>query len=342
MRLGDPITVPESEGILPVDARSGEYNPPILQAGSSCDGWAFALSNYHVALSNLSLFLICVVIWGSTWIAITFQLGDVQPAASVFYRFLLAALILFAFCRLRRLNLRFGPRQHIALAAQGTLMFSLSYVYVYRAEALVVSGLVAMGFSASPLLNMVGVRMAYGTPMSWRVAFGALLGIAGIVLVFLPELGTLAADSQAVRGALYTILAVVTSAAGSVIATRNPARAVPVWQAMAFAMLYGSVCTLLVALVSGERLGFDGSPRYVGSLLYLAVLGSVVAFAGYLTLLERIGAARAGYIGVMVPIVALLISYLFEGFAWRASTWMGIGLSVAGNVVILRRAWPSP
>jgi drug/metabolite transporter (DMT)-like permease len=280
----------------------------------------------------------CIAIWGSTWIAITFQLGTVQPAASVFYRFLLAALILFAFCRSRRLNLRFGPRQHLALVLQGALMFSLSYLCVYYAETLVVSGLVAVGFSASPLLNMLGVRMAYGTPMSWRVAFGALLGIAGIVLVFLPELGALAADSQVARGALYTVLAVVTSAAGSVIATRNPTRAVPVWQAMAFAMLYGSVCSLLVALGSGQPLGFDGSPRYVGSLLYLAVLGSVIAFAGYLTLLERIGAARAGYIGVMVPIVALLISYLFEGFAWRPATWAGIALSVSGNVVILRRA----
>jgi drug/metabolite transporter (DMT)-like permease len=290
------------------------------------------------ALSNLSLFLMCVAIWGSTWIAITFQLGNVQPAASVFYRFLLAALILFALCRARRLNLRFGAHQHLALVVQGTLMFSLSYLCVYYAETLVVSGLVAVGFSASPLFNMLGVRLAYGTPMSWRVAFGALLGITGIVLVFLPQLGTLASDSRVARGALYTVLAVVTSAAGSVVATRNPARAVPVWQAMAFAMLYGAVCSLLVALGLAQPLGFDWSTRYVGSLLYLAVFGSVIAFAGYLTLLERIGAARAGYIGVMVPIVALLISYLFEGFDWRSATWIGIGLSVAGNVVILRRA----
>ncbi len=167
-------------------------------------------------LSNLTLFLICGAIWGSTWIAITFQLGNVQPAASVFYRFLLAALILFAFCRSRRLNLRFGLRQHLALMLQGMLMFSLSYLCVYYAETLVVSGLVAMGFSASPLLNMLGVRIAYGTPMSWRVAFGALLGIAGIVLVFWPELGPLTADSRLVRGTLYTVAAVVTSAAGSV------------------------------------------------------------------------------------------------------------------------------
>jgi drug/metabolite transporter (DMT)-like permease len=291
-----------------------------------------------MALSNLSLFLMCAAIWGSTWIAITFQLGNVHPAASVFYRFLLAALILFAFCRTRGRNLRFGPRQHGALALQGVLMFSLSYLGVYYAETMVVSGLVAMGFSASPLLNMLGVRIAYDTPMSWRVALGALLGIAGIAVVFGPELGPLAADSTLVRGALLTAFAVITSAAGSVIASRNAARGVAVWQAMAYAMLYGSLCSLLVALLSGQSLGFDWSSRYLASLLYLAIFGSVMAFAGYLTLLERIGAARAGYIGVMVPIVALLISYWFEGFAWRATTWIGIALSIAGNVVILRRA----
>src|SRR4030095_12763986 len=183
-----------------------------------------------MALSNLSLFVMCVAIWGSTWIAITFQLGNIQPAASISYRFLLAALILLAFCRLRGLNLRFGLRQHVALMLQGVLMFSLSYLAVYYAETLVVSGLVAMGFSASPLLNMLGVRIAYGTPMSWRVAFGALLGIAGIVLVFWPELGPLATDSRLLRGILYTVVAVVASAAGSVIATRNHARGGPVWQ----------------------------------------------------------------------------------------------------------------
>lgn len=291
-----------------------------------------------MALSNLSLFLICVAIWGSTWIAITFQLGSVAPAVSVFYRFLLAALILFAFCRWRGLNLRFGVRQHLALAAQGTMMFSLSYLCVYHAETLVISGLVAVGSSASPLLNMLGVRVAYGTPMSWRVGLGGVLGIAGIALVFWPELGTLAADAQAARGALYTILAVLASAAGNVIATRNAQRRVPVWQAMAFAMLYGSCCSLLVLLGSGHGLEFDRSLRYAASLLYLAVLGSVIAFAGYLTLLERIGAARAGYVGVMVPMVALLISSVFEGFTWRPETWLGVGLSVAGNVMILRRA----
>jgi drug/metabolite transporter (DMT)-like permease len=189
-----------------------------------------------------------------------------------------------------------------------------------------------------PLLNMLGVRVTIGTPMTVRVALGGLLGIAGIVIVFWPELGALAADAKVVRGALFTVIAVVTAAAGSVVAARNAHRGVPVWQGMAFAMSYGAVFSLLLAVIAGRPLSFDWSLSYTASLLYLAVFGSVIAFGGYLTLLGRIGAARAGYIGVMVPIVALLISSVFEGFAWHAPTWLGVGLSIAGNIVMLRRS----
>lgn len=287
---------------------------------------------------SLSLFALCVGIWGSTWIAITYQLGTVAVEASVFYRFLLAAGILLGYCRWRGLSLRFGWREHAAIAAQGVCMFSLGYMFVYRAEALIVSGLVAVGFSASPLINMLAMRLVFGTPMHPRVVLGALLGIAGIALVFWPEFATLSSDANVVRGAVYTMLGVFASAAGSVIASRNAKHGVPVWPALALGMLYGAACSLLIALNAGKAFAFEWSASYVASLLYLATFGSVIAFAGYLTLLARIGPARASYIGVMVPIVALAISALFEGYAWRLETWAGIGLSMAGNVVMLRRA----
>ena len=156
-----------------------------------------------------------------------------------------------------------------------------------------VSGLVAVGFSAMPLLNMLGVRVTIATPMTVRVALGGLLGTAGIVIVFWPELGSLAADAKLVRGALFTVLAVVTATAGSVVAARNAHRAVPVWQGLAFAMLYGAVFSLLLAVISRRPLAFDWSPSYAGSLLYLAVFGSVIAFGGYLTAgPHRCGARR--------------------------------------------------
>ena len=133
-------------------------------------------------MSNLRLFAASVAIWGSTWFAITFQLGRVEPEASVAYRFLLASLLLFAYCAARRLPLRFPPRDHAWIAAQGMTMFGASYIFVYYAEQHIVSGLVAVGFSASPLLGMFGQRLFFGTPITARIASGSVLGIAGIGL----------------------------------------------------------------------------------------------------------------------------------------------------------------
>ena len=277
-----------------------------------------------------------MAIWCSTWIAITFQLGRVAPEASVFYRFLAASLVVFAYCLARRLPLRYPLREHLWIALLGVAMFSVSYIFVYYAEAHVVSGLVAVGYSASPLLGMLGMRLFFGTPMTGKVALGSALGIGGITLVFWPEFARLQDDRETGLGALFTALAVVVSTLGSMVAHRNQAAKLPLWQSMAWGMLYGALFSLAVTFATGKTLAFEATPAYILSLLYLAILGSVVAFAGFLTLLQRIGAARAGYIGVMVPIVALVVSAAFEGFRWQALTWLGIAVSVAGNVIVLR------
>ncbi len=288
-------------------------------------------------MSNLQLFLACVAIWGSTWIAITFQLGKVAPEASVFYRFLLASLVLFAYCRARGLPLRYRAREHAWMALMGLLMFSVSYIAVYYAESHVVSGLVAVGYSASPLLGMLGMRLFFRAPMTAPLIAGSALGILGITLVFWPEFARMKTDGDVALGALFTAVAVIVSTLGSMVAHRNQDARLPLWQTMAWAMLHGSLFSLAVALATGKTLAFEPTPAYLLSLLYLAILGSVVAFAGFLTLIERIGVARAGYIGVMVPIVALVISAAFEGFRWHPLTWIGIAVSVAGNVIILRK-----
>lgn len=287
-------------------------------------------------MGNVRLFLVCVAIWGSTWLAIKFQLGRVAPEASVFYRFLLASLLIFAYCLARGKALRFAPREHLWLALLGVLMFSVSYICVYYAERFVVSGLVAVGYSASPLLGMLGMRLFFGTPMTRRVIAGSILGIVGIALVFKPEFSRLHGDSDTAVGALFTVLSVVVATLGSMVAHRNHEARIPLWQGMAWGMLYGSMFSLGVALALGRPLEFDFTAGYILSLVYLAVLGSIIAFGAFLTLLKRVGAARAGYIGVMVPIVALVVSAAFEGFQWHALTWLGIAISVAGNVIVLR------
>jgi len=288
-------------------------------------------------LSNLQLFVACVAIWGSTWLAITFQLGAIAPEVSVAWRFLLASSLLFAYCLARGLPLRYSPREHAWIALQGVLMFSASYIAVYYAEQNVVSGLVAVGYSASPLLGMLGTRLVFRTPMTQALIAGSILGIAGVVLVFWPEFSHLQADRRTALGAAFTAAAVVLSTLGSMAAHRNQEAHLPLWQGMAWAMLYGALFSLAIAAASGKPLAFQWTAPYALSLAYLAVLGSVVAFAGYLTLIRRMGVARSGYIGVMVPVVALGVSAVFEGFRWHAFTGLGIAVSVAGNVVVLRQ-----
>ena len=288
-------------------------------------------------MSNLQLFIAAVAIWGSTWLAITFQLGKVAPEASVFYRFLFASVLVFAYCFARKLPLRYTLKQHLWVALMGVLMFSVSYILVYYAEQHVVSGLVAVGYSASPMLGLIGMRVFFGTPMTRLLVVGSILGMVGIALVFWPEFARLQGDRKTALGAMYTITAVVVSALGSIVAQRNSRAGQPLWQSLAWGMLYGATFSLGFTLAAGQPLAFEATMPYVLSLVYLAVLGSILAFAAYLTLLHRVGAARAGYIGVMVPIVALVISAAFEGFRWHALTWLGIAVSVAGNVIVLRR-----
>jgi drug/metabolite transporter (DMT)-like permease len=287
-------------------------------------------------LSNLRLFVACVAIWGTTWLAIKFQLGVVAPEASVGYRFLIASLLLFVYCRARRLPLRFSRRDHAWIALQGLLMFGASYVFVYYAEQHLPSGLVAVGYSASPLVNLAVSRVAFGTRATAGVAVGGLMGVAGIALVFWPEISRAEAGAGALAGGALTAAGVLSSSIGNVFATRLDRLGVNVWQKMAWGMAYGAAGCAAAALASGQGLSFQWTPGYVLSLLYLAFLGSIGAFAAYLTLLARVGAARAGYVGVMTPIVALAISGIVERFSWGPLTLAGVAVAVAGNVVMLR------
>lgn len=285
--------------------------------------------------SDLRHFVTCAVIWSTTWIAITFQLGDVAPAVSVFWRFGLAALLLAAYCVARGYPLRATLAAQRELFAMGAFLFCGAYLCVYYAEQHLVSGLVAVGYSASPLVNMVASRLAFGTRMSRRVIAGGLLGIAGVVCVFWPEFMRIGADRVVLLGAAFTAGGVLASALGNVFSSRAQRHGGNVWQKMAWAMGWGAALAGAIGLVRGEAFGMPATAGYILALLYLAIAGSIVTFASYLTLLETIGAARAGYIGVIVPIVALAISSVFEHYAWHPLAFAGIAFAVAGNVIIL-------
>src|SRR5882762_7220546 len=286
-------------------------------------------------MNALGLYLTSVLIWGSTWLAITFQFGTVPPVVSVVYRFALAGLILLAWARFKGLRLRFSRDEHLWMALQGSLLFGGNYVCVYLAETHITSGLVAVAFSLLVVLNIVGSRIFFGTPLRRATVLGAILGLTGIVLVFLPEFGRDTGKGSPALGISLSLVGAVTASMGNIVAYRNHGRGLPVVQMNLFGMIYGAILVAAFAVVTGQPFRFDGSAHYLLSLVYLAVFGSILAFGAFLALLGRIGADRAGYVTVAIPIVALLLSAAFEGLRWHMSLVLGILLCVAGNVAVL-------
>jgi len=284
-------------------------------------------------MGPIPLFSIATLIWGSTWLAITFQLGVVAPEASVAYRFALSALMVAGWCLATGRSLRFPPRQHAWFAAQGALLFGLNYLCVYWAEQYIASGLTAVLFSLIVFLNLVGVRVFFATSFNQRTVFGATLGVAGVALLFWRELATM--QNEALRGIAFGLAAAVFASGGNLVAVRNQRRGVPLLPSVAWAMAYGTATVAAIVAFSGIEWTFDSRRAYVVSLLYLAAFGSVIAFATYLTLLGKIGAARAGYVGVAVPVMALLLSTLFEHYQWTVPALIGALLCGAGNVLFL-------
>ena len=289
-------------------------------------------------LKNWQLFAICVFTWGTTWYAITFQIGYVVPPVGVALRFALAGAVVLASCWLQDVGLRFTRRDHVLLALQGSFLYGLSYICVYHAELYIVSGLVAVGYSASPLVAGLGANLLFGVRVSGRFVSGGLLGLAGIALIFWPEFARAAGSHGVLLGALFTVAAVLLSTVGSLTAFRNREHKLPFWPALGFGMLYGAAVGAIIALLQGESFALPSAASWWLSLFYLALAGSVLTFACFLTLQERIGPGPSGAIGVMTPLLALLVSIAFEGFRPDALTFAGAGLALTGNVLMLRRA----
>jgi drug/metabolite transporter (DMT)-like permease len=286
-------------------------------------------------MSNALLYAITVVIWGSTWLAIEFQLGVVPPEISVVYRYAGASLLLFAWSRIRGLRLAFGLRDHARFLLLGLLLFGLNYILTYRAQIYITSALTAIVFTSIVWMNIVNARVFFGVRADRRVLVGAVLGVAGIVTLFAPQVSELTLSDTVLYGCLLAGLAALIASFGNMASQSAQRAGLPVVQSNAWGMLYGTIITAVIAMLQGHEFVFDGSAGYVGSLLYLTVFGSIVAFGAYLTLLGRIGAHKAGYAMVMFPVVALILSAMFEDLEIDARVIVGTLLVLAGNVFVL-------
>jgi len=284
------------------------------------------------------LFAVCVLTWGTTWHAITYQVGVTSPEFGVAVRFGLAGACVLAWRAWLGERLRFSAREHAWLALQGVFLYGVSYICVYHAEKHLPSGLVAVGYSASPLMAGIGAAWLFGTVMSRRFIMGGLMGLAGVALIFWPEFGKAREGNATALGAMFTLGSVLLSTVGSLAASRNGPRGLPMWQTMGFGMLYGALASLVVVLASGQSLVWPAVVSWWVAMLYLALAGSVLAFASYLTLLGQLGAGPAGTIGVMTPLLALVVSMAFEHYQPDMLTAIGALLAIAGNVLMLRRA----
>jgi drug/metabolite transporter (DMT)-like permease len=217
---------------------------------------------------------------------------------------------------------------------QGFTLFGLSSIGSYLATAYMTSGLVAVVFSTILLWNILNLRIFMMQPVAWRALWGGMIGLSGICIVFWQDLSTFAA-SRGLIGLFIALAGAYLASVGNIVGTRNAKKGVPVTQANAFGMGYGGLLTLLIHFTMGGTLIIDWSIGYLGPMLYLTVFGSIVAFGCYMMLINRIGAEYAAYVALLMPIIALVLSTMFEGYRWTSNAFVGVTLVLAGNLVIL-------
>jgi drug/metabolite transporter (DMT)-like permease len=298
-------------------------------------------------MTNLLLYLLTVLIWGTTWIALKLQLGVVPIAWSIAYRFWLAAAVLLVWLAWqawrRGSKLRLPPREiwpH--LLAQGLCLFCLNFVCFLTASQWIASGLVAVCFSTAPVWNALNGRVFQGKALSPRVLWGAGLGLAGLLLLFGGEVFKDLGRAQTLYGLALALVGTYCFSLGNLLSGAMQKRGQTPLQTNAWAMTIGATVIALFALGTGQPARFDTSAQYVGAWLYLAIPGSVIGFTAYLTLVGRMGADRAAYCTVLFPVVALNVSAWVERYHWTLPALAGLCLVALGNVVVFWRGTKPP
>jgi drug/metabolite transporter (DMT)-like permease len=286
-------------------------------------------------MRSILLYVATVLIWGSTWLAIEFQLGVVEPQVSLVYRFGLAAVLMWAYIFFKKLPMNYSSKDHLFFLALATCVFGFNYLILYWAQAYLTSAMTSIAFSTLLVMNILNTRLWFGKPIAGRIYVGAVLGLAGIVALFWQDIKSLDWSSEAMLGLGLALAGTLVASFGNMVSVRNSKRHIGVMQGNAWGMLYGTIILSVVVLLSGAKFTFDYALPYIASLLYLSVFGTVVAFACYFVLLKEIGPEKASYSTVMFPVVAVALSMMFEGFVWQANTIVGFVLVLIGNVVVL-------
>jgi drug/metabolite transporter (DMT)-like permease len=286
---------------------------------------------------NLSLYLLTVLIWGTTWIALKLQLGVVAIPVSIVYRFALAALVLFVLLLLSRKLQPMNRRGHLICLAQGLCLFCINFMCFLHASQWIPSGLVAVVFSTATLWNALNARVFFGQKIARNVLLGGGLGLLGLGLLFWPELVGHSASPQTLLGLGLALLGTLCFSAGNMLSSLQQKAGLKPLTTNAWGMAYGATMLAVYCLFQGIAFDVEWSTRYIGSLLYLVIPGSVIGFTAYLTLVGRMGPERAAYCTVLFPVVALNVSAFVEGYQWTAPALAGLVLVMLGNVLVFRK-----
>ena len=288
-------------------------------------------------LVDIASLAVCTIIWSTTWRAIKLQLGGPPPMESVVYRFALASVLLFAFGLFTRRGMALTRRQHLEAAGQGLFNFSIQYALVYQAEQTVSSGATAVIFAGTPFINLVLFRLFRDQRAGGWAWVAAALGLIGVAILAISQAKGPAAAPGLAAGILMALAGVVSASVGNVFADRSHAAGAALIPSTAWAMTYGAGILALYVVITGQPWSFEPSLRYVASLAYLAVLGSVVAFLTFYALARRSGYALASYIAALTPPAAMAISSLTEGARWGLGGLAGLALVLAGQGILIRR-----
>ena len=295
-----------------------------------------AISEPACRVHTAVLYAATVLIWGTSWLAITFQLGPVDPLVSVAHRMALAALLCAALTWLRGSFVAMGPADHLRIFIQGMCLFCCNYLLIYSATADLSTGLIAVMFSTMVILNALGGTLFLSQPLHGEVLLGGLLGIFGMGVLFYPELESLSWSDPRLRALMICFLGTLCASAGNLLASGNLRRGLTVLTCNTWGMFYGALTLYIAAVLLGVEIRMSFERDYLLSLAYLAFFATVLAFWAYMSLLGRIGADRASYTTLLFPIVALLMSSLVEDYRFTLWSLAGLLLVLGGNWLALR------
>jgi drug/metabolite transporter (DMT)-like permease len=278
---------------------------------------------------------VTTLVWGSTWVVIKDQLGSVPPAWSVTWRFALAAVGMFALALIRRESVRVGPEAWLLVGTIGFFQFFANFQMVYQAERYLTSGLVAVMFALLIVPNAVLGRVLLGRRLGLRFVAGSILAGAGIALLMLHEYRSAPVGGSVLVGLAFTAGSILSASIANVLQAGEGARRQSIVVLLAWAMLGGAAMDAAWAFATTGPPRIDWTLSYTGGVAYLALIGSVLTFPLYASLLREWGPGKAAYNGVLIPVVAMALSTLFEGYHWTLLAGLGAALAIAGLAVAL-------